>query len=574
MRGTARGRWAVVGTVVALVAVSSPQALAEWDPRLLRGVELGQRYQCGDKDLPEGPIQGHVPKADQESRRAEQGYNCGLAVVGHTALTQGGRAGDNANMAWAGRCAYVASFDGTAVIPQTTPRPSPGSGVAVVSVSPDGTPRHVANLRRPGGILSAEAVHAVTTPEGRSILVVGQYGNDVVSAPKPMDVYDVSDPDCRKYKHMGTYMWPANIHNLTISADGRTVFATQPLQAADISGLWDADPRTGVRYLGNLQEAFAGPFVATGPMADLDDLLPAEVRNLTHTGTASHEAWPSADGKTLYVGGVTAEFEVFTIVDISQWLRRDRAGNPAGPPRIISQESGRGHSVRTATIDGEPYVLRSEESVFGLGFGCVPEIANPFAGAAQPYLANIADPTNPRNVAQFGLEINDPVNCLAQVAAGENNSVHYHDVDDPTDTTFVMASMWNSGLRIFDVRDPEQPTEVAYFNPGDIDGSPATLLDHAWGHVRYDAATGQIWMATAYGGFWVLRLEGKLRDHLGLDDANVQKGLPALNVPTDDPGRAGTRGVRTTLPALGLVDLAPMTCTLGSVLSPVSTVLR
>ena len=561
MAGTKRRTVTVMCTVAALVAVASPRALAEWDPRPIRGVELSQHYQCGRDDLPEGPIQGHVPRADQQSRRAEQGYNCGLAAVGHTALNRGGRPGDNANMAWAGRCAYVAGFDGTPVAPQSTPRPPPGSGVAVVSVSLDGTPRHVANLRHPGGLTTAEAINAVTTPEGRSILVVGQYGNDIVSGPKPMDVYDVSNPDCTKFRHLGTYLWPANIHNLTLSPDGRYVFATQPLQAADISGLWDADPRTGVRYLGNLQDAMDGLPLAPGPAADLDDSLPAEVRSLTHPTNAAHEAWPSADGRTLYVGGVTVQSELFTILDISQWLARDRAGNPRGPLRIISQRSGRGHSVRTATIDGQPYVLHSEESVFGLGFGCVPETAAPFAGPAQPWLTNIADPTNPRRVSQFGLEINDPVNCLAQVAAGENSSVHYHDVDDPADTTFVMASMWNAGLRIFDVRDPAHPTEVAYFNPGDIDGSPATLLDHAWGHVRYDAATGQIWLATAYGGFWVLRLEGELRDHLQ---------LPTLDVPTDDPGRAGTRGVRTTVPPLGLLDLAPATCTLSSTTATVA----
>ena len=54
---------------------------------------------------------------------------------------------------------------------------------------------------------------------------------------------------------------------------------------------------------------------------------------------------------------------------------------------------------------------------------------------------------------QFGLAINDPVNCPTQLDSRTNSSVHYHDVDDPDDTTFVMASMWNAGVRVFDVRD-------------------------------------------------------------------------------------------------------------------------
>ena len=43
---------------------------------------------------------GDVPLVDQISGRADEGYNCGLAVVGYNSL--GGRGG-NANMAWAGR---------------------------------------------------------------------------------------------------------------------------------------------------------------------------------------------------------------------------------------------------------------------------------------------------------------------------------------------------------------------------------------------------------------------------------------------------------------------------------------
>lgn len=569
----AKRRTALVGVAIGALAllVLPPVARAEWDSQPLGGVVTDQRYRCGPDDLPEGDVQGSVPKADQDSRRAERGYNCGLALVGQTNLDMGGRPRDNANMAWAGRCAYVSGSGGAPVAPQSSPSPPAGAGVAVVQVDAAGQPRHVATLRTPGALTVSETLNAVTTPEGRSILVVGQYGNDVVSGPKPMDVYDVSSRNCRRPKFLGTYYWPENIHNLTISGNGRYVFATQPLQAMDISPLWDADPGTGPVYLGNLQDVMEGPVVATGPAADLDDNLPAEVRQLSRPKNTSHEAWPSADGTTLYLGGVTPTFELFTIADISAWLQRDVENRPAGPPRVVSQRSGRGHSVRTATIKGVPYVVSSEEAVFGTAFGCIPETANPFAGAAQPWLTNVADPTDPVLVSQFGLEINNPENCPEQLESGANQSVHYQDVDDPNDTTFVMASMWNGGLRIFDVRDPVRPTEVAYFNPGDVDPGEGTLLDQAWGHVRYVPETGQIWVATASGGFWVLRIEGQVREQLGLDAKNRTRGLRPLGVPTDDRGRAGTTGV-TQLARLPLPLDRPLVptawyCTLGSATS-------
>src|SRR5436190_2447459 len=553
MRGSSRRTGLVAAAIAVVASLTIPQAArAEWDPQPVGGVVNAQHYECGKDDLPEGEIQGDVPKADQDSGRAQQGYNCGLALVGHTTLDLDGRPNANANMAWAGRCAYVAGSAGMPVVPQTPPTPPAGAGVAVVQVSKAGVPQHVANLRSPGSLTAAETINAVTTPTGRSILVVGQYGNDVVPGAKPMDVYDVSNADCTKYRFLGTYYWPENIHNLTISGNGRYVFATQPLQVMDISPLWDANPLTGPTYLGNLDDIAQAPPLSMGPTADLDDALPGEVRALTHPLNTSHEAWPSADGTTVYVGGVTAEFELFTILDLSAWLQRDPVTHqPAGPPRIISQRTGRGHSVRTATIGGVPYVLHSEEAVFGTAYGCLPETLNPFAGPAQPYLTSIADPSAPKRVSQFGLESHNPENCPEQMRSGANQSVHYHDVDDPKDTTFVMASMWNAGLRVFDVRDPVNPTEVAYFNPGDVDPSTSTTLDHAWGHVRYVPESGQIWFATADGGFWVVRIEGQVRRYLD---------LPGPNLPASDPGRPGTVGV--TLPPLSALrlDTAPAYC--------------
>ena len=538
-------RWragAIALTVVAAATVL-PAARASDLPYV--GVVTEHDHRCGALDLPETGIQGDVPRADQDSGRAELGYNCGLALVGHATLDADGRQPTgNANMAWAGDCAYVT---GPGALFGSEP-PDPHHGVAVVDVSDPAHPRHVRTLRSPGAVAALETVHAVVTPQ-RAVLVVGQYGNQS-GGDKPMDVYDVSD--CVSPRLLTTFIWPKNIHNLTISGNGRYVFATQPLQVADLDPLFDANPATGVKYLGDLEAATPGLPVAAGPMADLDDVLPRAVRAQGRSVYLSHEAEPNDDGTLLYVGGQLPNFETFTILDIRAWLTRDANGKPAGPPRVLSQRSGRGHSVRTGTIGGRPFVLHSEESVFGLADGCLPETLDPAAGPAQPWLTDVSDPTAPVTVSQFGIEINDVANCPAQLDSGVQASVHYHDVDDPADTTFVMASMWNAGLRVFDVRNPSRPVEVAYFNPGDVQAGSGVTLDHAWGHVRWVPETGLVWLATADGGFWVLELEPQVRAQLALG-----RGAPIH--PSGGPGR-----VDVVLDVAGhLIDATPWYCTLG-----------
>lgn len=566
---------AVVAATIAGLVAPLPDA---------RGQPLGdvvvERIElCSPEDLPEaeGQLQGDIPRAHQESGRAKRGYNCGLSLVGHTPIWRDPAApeprvprGGNANMAWAGHCAYVAG-PGSLFGP---PDPENDWGVAVVDVGDPSAPRHVRMLRTPGALATSETLHAVETPE-RSLLVVGQYGN-VGNTDVPMDVYDVSD--CADPVLLDTFHWPENIHNLTITATGRYVFATQPLQVADLAPLFDGDPDTDITYLGNLEKELPFPLVPIEPGPDLDDDLPPALRDARKSGDTSslaHEAWPSHDGTTLYVGGVTIQHEAVTIVDLAEWLARDEHGQPLGPPQVISQRGGRAHSIRTATIrhdDGraQRLLLHSEEAVFGTAKGCFPEDLNPFAGPAEPWLTDITDEADPVRVSQFGLEINRREHCLDQLDSDVDASTHYHDVDDPDDTTFAMISMWNAGLRVFDIREPERPVEVAYFNPGDV-GMDSVVLDQAWGHVRWEPETGHIWFATASGGFWVVELAPQVRQHLDLDapdpgswdpgDGRPPWSRPPTAVRPD--GHPGTSGAARTARAPLAVDLRPAWCTLG-----------
>ena len=445
---------------------------------------------CGAFDRPETGVPGDVPLQDQLSGRADAGYNCGVAVVGYDPL--GGRGG-NANMAWAGDCAYVAGY-----------------GVAVVDVRDPAHPRHVRTLYGAGANETVETLHAVETAD-RSILVTGRYGLWGFTGTGGVGYVDVWDVrDCANPVHLSMLPMPDNVHNLTLSADGRTMWSTLPLQAADLS-----DPREP-RFLGNLE----GQLQAAGAF---------------HFEYA-HEVWPSPDGRRIYIGGQVPGDEEILIVDVEGW--------PARPPSVVGRLAGPGHSIRPMTIDGRPYLLHSDESVISpTALGCLPDFT-PVGGASQPYLTDISDERNPVVRGQFRLPINEPEHCVTQAASGVNASVHYHDVDDPNDTTFAMLSMWHAGLRIVDVRDPERPREVAYFNPGRVqetnpfDGvsvEPALALlgtrnlDQAWAHVRYRPDTGHVWLATRSGGFWVLELEPQVRAALELPakpTANPKGGSP------------------------------------------------
>ena len=491
---------------------------------------------CGTLDSPEQGIPGDVPLADQLSGRADQGYNCGVAVVGYNAL--GGRGG-NANMAWAGDCAYVT-----------------GKGIAVVDVRDPLRPKHVRTLQGGGSSATVETVYAVAAPD-RSILVAGRYGfyNFEPTAFAPVDVWDVSD--CTRPKLLSTFEFQGNVHNLTLSADARRVYSTLPLQAADLT-----DPRHP-KLLGSIE-------------ADL------QAGGVAHYQYA-HEAWPSPDGRRLYIGGQLSFVgdEELMIVDIEGWPKRRAT--------VLGRTPLPGHSIRPATIRGKPYLLHSDESVLNLTaksctsyalspLGQPPDSLTPLGGVAQPYLTDISNERRPITRSQYRLPINDTVNCPKQLASGVNASVHYHDVDDPDDTTFALLSMWNAGLRIVDVRDPRRPREAAYFNPGrfqdpdPFDGGPLDQgialqslqnLDQAWAHVRYRPETGQIWLATRSGGFWVLELEPQVRAALG---------LPVR--PSHHPRGGPPRPPASHLAVDPRSGSAALYCTLNAGTAPLVTALR
>ena len=62
----------------------------------------------------------------------------------------------------------------------------------------------------------------------------------------------------------------------------------------------------------------------------------------------------------------------------------------------------------------------------------------------------------------------------------------------------------------------------------------------------------------------MVRIEGQVRQYLGLDAKNVNHGLRPLNVSATDRGAPGTVGVTLSVPPLGYIDASPYYCTLAA----------
>jgi hypothetical protein len=419
-----------------------------------------------------------------EARVLEQPYSKGVRLIGHTQVDDvaGG------TMAWADTCAYI-----------------PGkAGVNVIDVRDPSAPKVVAMLTEKGAVGAGETVHAITSP-GRKLLAASVYG---VQGPKtggpgqdfkPGDamiaIYDVSE--CAKPKLVLEYAWPARVHTIRLSPNGRRLYGTliSPftgeggLQVLDISDL--------------KHPQYLGKFDVTRPDGSSYEFAPHEVtispdERRIYAGVIGTKGddlnpgvklWPpNKDGLGPEAGGIY----ILDNTDIA-------TGKPNPKMRLIGTSlHGGWHTAMQAHINGVPYLVGSGELLACPG--------------TWPRITNIADEKNPRIVGYFRLEMNRPENC-PPAAPGDNGivgapgtaSIHWSDVDDSTDTRLGLFSMTWAGLRIVDIRTPANPVEVAYFKPGDI----------CMTHTRYVRETGQIWFGCQQSGFYVIELKPELRKSLG-----------------------------------------------------------
>lgn len=423
-------------------------------------------------------------------------------MVGHDAI--GGRVG-NVIMAWSGKCAYVADgmtikSDGSLLQTPT----GPNSGVAVIDVSNPAAPKTVRYLRDKGALNATETMH-VSQGQGRPILAASNYGGvEGMSAPKEgwLSLYDVSD--CTKPKLLADVQWPEPVHTVRVSPSGRYVYGPvlNPFNGAGGIAVMDiANPA---------KPRFVGKFGVTRPDG-------------TSYQFAPHELVFSPDEKRIYVGVVASQGG-----DLNHHFKNTKPGIPSAESvgqdaggfyildnsdfaeskpdpkfRLIGTAQHAGwHSPALATIAGKPYVVNAGE------LGACP--------GAWPRITDISDETDPKLAGEFRLAMNHEENCPPPTAMEKASgglvgrpgiaSTHFQDVDDADDTRLGLFSFMYAGLRIADLRDPANPTEVAYFKPG----------DPCMSHVHYDRKSGQIWLACNASGFWVVELKPEVREVLHL----------------------------------------------------------
>lgn len=468
---------------------------ARWGTRLvaaIAGVAINFAAASATADRLEPGLQGQTMPG--EARVLARPYARGVRAIGHEPLM--GR-DSNIQLAWSGNCAYVASTPPNLLSWGRNADPST-YGVAVIDVRNPRAPRQVGLLRDGAAIHASESLHAIEADD-RKLLAAGPYAISRHEGESFTELYDVSD--CARPRHVARLRWPYRIHTLTFSPDGKRLYGTHHTPDPADGGLvvFDIADITNPRLIGQ--------FAVTRPDG-------------TSFGFDPHEISISPDEKRIYAGVMKSADDDLNIgIDMSRFdaatLTADTGGiyildnsdlvagksNPA--MRLIGAlPSGGWHSVMRARIGGVPYLVGGGE------LGLCP--------ASWPKLVDISDETTPVLKGQFRLAMNHRENCppLSETEKRPGGFVgdpgtaqlHFNDVDAAEDTRLGLFNFMWAGLRIVDLRQPEIPVEIAYFKPG----------DGCSGHVRYRAATGEIWLACQASGFHVLKLDAATRRKAGL----------------------------------------------------------
>ncbi|MGJ8668684.1 MAG: LVIVD repeat-containing protein [Oceanococcus sp.] len=464
-----------------------------------------------DQDILETGLQGQVPLADQLSGVAAQGYRKGLRLVGQNSILDRGA---NFSMAWLDDCAYVTTTSpgqifGPTSSPYIDPQYSPLNGMAVIDAADPTNPKLLDILQSPAMIAPHESLHA---NQARHI-IVGTRGGGTA-----FDIYDAKD--CRN-----------PVLKATINIG---VGITLPPLPDLPGGLGTIDQ--GLPFMGHAlcitddgMTAYATSSAQSNAVIDLTDIENPSLIQLY--APASHDCGLNPDGTRLYQAnfgfvslglglpnGPAVGQNGLLILDVSGFQDRSTPPSPlmfgTTPPQVgflgwtnlLEGEapSAGSHTARWFKNGGRTYLYSSDEW--------------PTSGVcpwAHGRIIDITDETNPIEVADITLEVNQLENCLTTELDIANYSAHYVGFDDVNNATTLFTTHYSAGLRVWDIHDPANPVEIAYWHPAPNPNTPTVFLSEGFGssadrwdavatYVRYRPETGHIWIAGYSSGFQIL----------------------------------------------------------------------
>jgi hypothetical protein len=222
-----------------------------------------------------------------------------------------------------------------------------------------------------------------------------------------------------------------------------------PPQSGGYGDVW---AHKDVAYLGNLRNADCRP--ANGVWAiSLED--PAKPRPL-----ASFAKFPGSDGEDVWVGSVrTSKFKGdLAAVGIQRCSRQVQgfAGlalfdltNPAKPKELGRLPTGVVSGVHEVGVtqrpDGRVLALAAVPYSFNLSQGRQGDLR----------IIDITDPRRPRELADWDVRRDGPVETRGQLAA--RRDVFAHSAWPFDNGNKLFASFWSTGVQFLDIRDPAAP---------------------------------------------------------------------------------------------------------------------
>jgi hypothetical protein len=431
------------------------------------------RANCEPGGIPEGPMQGRVSKQDVDSGKADHGFICNMAVVGHSGSTGGFRVHRYVDSS-GHECAY---YDTTLLFPTNALSLSAEpTGVAVLDMTDPSHPVRTDSLLTPAMETPHESLN-ISVERGILAAVTGNPS----AYPGIVDVYDISQ-DCRHPVLQASL--PAAIfgHESGMAPDGKTFYptsiGTKNTTAVDISNpklptrLWEG--RYGTHGMSVSDDGNRGYFAASDGLyiVDLSEIQARKPNPQVHE--ISHLVWSN--------------------ITIPQY---------AVP----------------VTIKGRPYLIEVDEYSTSADGGSVTG-NGARVGAAR--IIDISDERHPFVVSNIRLDVHQPENRDAikddygAQSAVQGYAAHYCNVPQRHEPGIVACSMILSGLRVFDIRDPEHPREIAYYvaPPSNVSATGSPVIDEkadwAMSEPAFVPERGEIWYSDGTSGFWALRMDPRV----------------------------------------------------------------